>query len=101
MDGLESKPSRIAVLSSSAHSMGSVDLSDLNYTKGRKYKTWEAYGQSKMANILFAKELNARGEGAYIAAAVHPGVIKTNLARHMPKSQLMMFQVAAKVPFLM
>ena len=41
-----------------------------------------------MANILFAKELQARGEGKYIAVSVHPGIIGTNLARHMPEEEL-------------
>jgi len=48
------------------------------------YKGWVAYGQSKIANLLFAKELARRFAGTNKTAnAVHPGVIATNLGRHM------------------
>uniref|UniRef100_A0A7S3H494 Uncharacterized protein n=1 Tax=Spumella elongata TaxID=89044 RepID=A0A7S3H494_9STRA len=71
---------RIVALSSSAHNMGKVLPSDLHYTKGRPYKGWEAYGQSKLANLLFAKGLADRLKGTpATAVAVHPGIIHTNL----------------------
>lgn len=63
----------MVVLSSSGHRLGNLDLDDLHYTKGREYNQWQAYGASKVANILFAKELYARGEGKYVTASVHPG----------------------------
>lgn len=99
--GLDAPPSRIAVLSSSVHNTGDVVLEDLNYTKGRKYEKMEAYGSSKMANLLYAQELHKRGEGAYIAASLHPGAINTNLARHMSKFERAAFSVVVKIPFLM
>jgi len=71
---------RVVVLSSSAHNMGKVVPSDLHYTNGRAYKGWEAYGQSKLANLLFAKGLADRLKGTpATAVSVHPGVIQTNL----------------------
>lgn len=71
---------RIVVLSSSAHSMGSVKPEDLHFTQGRHYKAWVAYGQSKLANMLFAKSLADKLKDNNIAAvSVHPGVIQTNL----------------------
>ena len=74
---------RIVVLSSSAHNFGSVKPDDLHYTKGRRYVSWEAYGQSKLANLLHAKALADRLKGTSLTAvAVHPGVIKTNLWRY-------------------
>lgn len=80
---------RVVVLSSSAHSMGSVLVEDLHYcTSGvRSYSAWGAYGQSKQANLLFAMALEKRfaadGFGANCTAvSVHPGVIKTNLWRN-------------------
>jgi len=80
-------PSRVVTLSSMAHQMiKEVDLNDLHYTKGRKYSAWNAYAQSKLANILFARGLHARlmrEEGNQITSlAVHPGVIGTDLWRH-------------------
>lgn len=71
---------RIVVLSSVAHNMGNVIVSDLHYTNGRKYAAWEAYGQSKLANLLFAKALADRLKGTPLTAlAIHPGTIQTNL----------------------
>lgn len=57
---LQSKPSRVVVLSSVAHMISGVDLEDLNYTKGRKYGAWSSYGQSKTADIFLARELSRR-----------------------------------------
>lgn len=81
-----SKPARIVYLSSLAHNRGNVDVADLHFSKGRKYTPWGAYGQSKKANMLEARELadQLRTEAPHITvASVHPGVIATNLGRHM------------------
>lgn len=76
---------RVVVLSSSAHRSaprGGIRLDDLDASRG--YSGWIAYGQSKLANILFARGLAKRFAGTKRTAnAVHPGVIKTNLGRHM------------------
>ncbi len=76
---------RVVSLSSSAHTnppRGGI-AKDLSF--GRGYSPWKAYGQSKLANLLFARELARRlGDGTgQMACAVHPGVILTNLARHL------------------
>ena len=77
---------RVVMTSSSAHTAappGGVVLDDLGCERG--YRPWVAYGQSKIANILFARELARRFAGSRRTAnAVHPGVIATNLGRHMP-----------------
>lgn len=81
----QSSPVRIVSLSSSAHKFGAIDGNDLHFKKGRAYSAWPAYGQSKLANLLFAKSLSDRYKelGKDISAvAVHPGVINTNLTRH-------------------
>ena len=81
-------PSRVVVVSSLAHNRGSVVVDDLHFEKGRKYNDWVAYGQSKMANILFTKELADQLVGTQVTAVcLHPGVIQTNLARHIPMVQ--------------
>src|SRR5205085_4234881 len=60
-----------------------IQFDNLNGAKG--YAPWRNYGQSKVANILFAKELARRlGSTGKTANALHPGVIKTNLGRSMP-----------------
>lgn len=72
---------RVVVLSSVAHEMGELDWNDLHYKNGRAYGYgWPAYGQSKLANLLFAKELADRLANTNITVvAVHPGLIQTNL----------------------
>lgn len=81
---------RVVMLSSGAHVYArgkGIDLDDLAWKK-RKYRPWTAYGQSKLANILFAKELAKRLPKGQSANAVNPGVIKTDLWRHLPKASV-------------
>lgn len=77
---------RVVMLSSSAHSMApkvGIEFDNLDGAKG--YTAWKAYGQSKIANLYFAKELARRFAGTKkLAFSVHPGVIQTNLGRHLP-----------------
>jgi len=76
----ESAPSRVVVVSSSLHSGGKIRFDDLHWEKD--YSAQKAYGDSKLANILFARELNRRLEGTNVTAnALHPGVIATELGR--------------------
>jgi len=79
-----SEPARIVNLSSMAHSMGKMNWDDLHYVKG--YSAWDSYGQSKLANVLFTKELQRRfdEEGKNVSCyAVHPGIVQTELMRNM------------------
>jgi NAD(P)-dependent dehydrogenase (short-subunit alcohol dehydrogenase family) len=71
---------RVVTVSSAGHRFGEIDFDNLNAEKG--YDGERAYGQSKLANILFTYELQRRFEGAgvdAIAAAAHPGATATNL----------------------
>ncbi|WP_051664281.1 oxidoreductase [Dyadobacter crusticola] len=75
--------SRIVSVSSLAAIIGKVSLDDLNY-RHRRYNKWEAYGQSKLANLLFIQELSKRlteHKVQSIAVASHPGGSPTNLQR--------------------
>jgi WW domain-containing oxidoreductase len=79
---------RVVMLSSEAHNRAPDEGIAFDNLDGSKdYDAWEAYGQSKLANLLCAKELARRFEqregDERIALAVHPGVINTNLGRHM------------------
>jgi NAD(P)-dependent dehydrogenase (short-subunit alcohol dehydrogenase family) len=72
---------RVVVVSSSLHTSGRIDLDDLNWQR-RSYKPWAAYSQSKLANLLFALELQRRltqAGSAVRATAAHPGYAATNL----------------------
>jgi len=76
--------SRVVTVSSGAHKMGRPDLEDLHWER-RSYRKWQAYGDSKIANLHFTFELQRRlaEEGApTIAVAAHPGVAMTELQRH-------------------
>ncbi len=74
---------RVVTLSSGAHLGGSIDLDDLQW-KTRDYDTSLAYAQSKTANIWFTSELQRRFGDRLLALSVHPGVIRTDLVRHLP-----------------
>jgi NAD(P)-dependent dehydrogenase (short-subunit alcohol dehydrogenase family) len=72
---------RVVTVSSLMHLMGYVSLRDLNWTS-RPYSAWLAYGQSKLANLLFTSELQRRLEATHSpvrAVAAHPGYSHTNL----------------------
>jgi len=74
----------VVTVSSGAHRMGGLDLADLNWQR-RRYGRWEAYGQSKLANLLFTLELERRltAAGSPVRAlAAHPGYSATNLQFH-------------------
>ena len=84
IDLITSTPgSRIVTVSSVAHLFGKIDFSDLNWENG--YKAQAAYGQSKLANLLFTYELQRRLAAAgkdTLAVAAHPGWTETNLQEH-------------------
>ena len=75
---------RVVTVSSGAHRAGSIRLDDLNWEHGH-YNRWRAYGQSKLANLLFTLELQRRlaEAGSDVrAVAAHPGYARTNLQHH-------------------
>lgn len=77
---------RVVMVSSDAHHRAPKEGIQFDNLSGEKgYAPWAAYGQSKLANLLFAKELAVRFAGSdRTANAVHPGVIATQLGRSMP-----------------
>ncbi len=76
---------RVVMTSSDLHKIAPAEGIQFDNLSGeRGYSGWRAYGQSKLANLLFARALAERFAGTERSAnAVHPGVIKTNLDRHM------------------
>ena len=83
---LKTSESRVVTLSSIAHKNGKIRFDDLQ--SRQKYSSIGAYGQSKLACLMFAYELQRRLEkngGSTISVAAHPGVSNTNLSRHYPK----------------
>ncbi len=79
---------RVISLTSTAHKLSDIRWDDIQYTSG-KYDKWQAYGQSKTANTLFANALSRRlKETGGLAFSVHPGGILTPLQRHLPKEEM-------------
>lgn len=78
---------RVVTVSSGTHQMGSIAFDDLNWTH-RRYRPWQAYAQSKLANLLFTFELQRRAAGrglALDALAAHPGYAATKLQVRGPQ----------------
>lgn len=79
---VNSAPSRVINVSSLAHNHNSFSLDNLNAEKG--YRDFLIYGNSKIANILFAKEFAKRFKDKNVkSVALHPGAIRTELARNL------------------
>jgi NAD(P)-dependent dehydrogenase (short-subunit alcohol dehydrogenase family) len=88
MTPLLRKGGRLINLSSAGHRYSNVDLDDPNFER-TAYDPFVAYGRSKTANILFAVAFDRRHRGRGVrAAAVHPGVIETELARHVDPARI-------------
>lgn len=90
----ESAPSRIVTVSSVAHKFSDIDFDDINSTK--KYGGMRVYGKSKLANIMFTRELARRLKGTGVTAnAVHPGPVASNFGRNNPGLMRTMIKVMA------
>ncbi|HJV38634.1 MAG TPA: oxidoreductase [Geothrix sp.] len=86
---------RVVALSSRGHQRAGVDFDDPNFER-RPYDKWQAYGQAKSANVLFAVGLDRRGKARGVRAfAVHPGVILTDLGQHMTDEDRQAFGLTA------
>jgi NAD(P)-dependent dehydrogenase (short-subunit alcohol dehydrogenase family) len=80
---------RVVTLSSGAHRMGKINTDDLNWER-RRYGRWAAYGQSKLANLMFAYELQRRlaaAKSPVQSVAAHPGYASTELQSHTESVQ--------------
>jgi NAD(P)-dependent dehydrogenase (short-subunit alcohol dehydrogenase family) len=78
---------RVVSVSSTGHRRSDIRWDDLEFRLG--YDKWEAYGQAKTANVLFAVQLDALGKDSGVRAfALHPGGILTPLQRHLEKQEM-------------
>jgi NAD(P)-dependent dehydrogenase (short-subunit alcohol dehydrogenase family) len=78
---------RVVAMSSSGHKLSAMRFDDPQFTSG--YDKWQAYGQAKTADSLFAVQLDALGaEHGVRAFAAHPGGIMTELQRHLPREEM-------------
>ncbi|MGH2760284.1 MAG: SDR family oxidoreductase [Actinomycetota bacterium] len=95
--------SRVVTVSSGAHKTGTIDFDDLQ--SERSYGPWKAYGRSKLANLLFAQELNrlsVKSGWGVLSNAAHPGATRTNLQTTGPNlgrdGQRLLGRLALKIP---
>ncbi|XP_054621178.1 retinol dehydrogenase 12, like isoform X1 [Dunckerocampus dactyliophorus] len=89
-----SAPARIINVSSMIHSWGSINLEDINSEKS--YDKQKAYAQSKLANVLFTRSLAQRLQGTGVTAySLHPGVVQTDLWRHLSGPQRFLMKFAS------
>lgn len=78
---------RVVSVSSAGHHYSGIRWDDVHWRSG--YDKWEAYGQAKTANVLFAVELDRRGRDFGVRAfSLHPGGILTPLQRHLPRQEM-------------
>jgi len=85
---LSDQGARVVAVSSRGHQIAGVDFDDIDFER-RPYDKWVAYGQSKTANVLFARALDRRGKGSGVRAfSLHPGQIITDLARHLSAEEM-------------
>ena len=87
---LEHVTGRVVTVASGAHRFGSIDFDDLNWER-KPYRASRAYGQSKLANLLFTAELQRRlitAGSTVLATAAHPGYAATNLQFHSGRRTL-------------
>ena len=78
---------RVVTVASLAHRTGKIEFDNLQSERSYKGKGWDAYNASKLANILFAKELDRRARAAHsrlLSLAVHPGVSTTSIFANGP-----------------
>jgi len=81
---------RVVAVSSGGHRRSGIRWDDVQFEHG--YDKWQAYGQAKTANVLFAVQLDALARDAGVRAfALHPGGILTPLQRHLPKEEMVAF----------
>lgn len=93
---LASNTPRIVNVSSTVHWLSPIRYGDPGFSEGKVYDNFQAYGQSKTANILFSKELSRRyKDDGLLAFSLHPGGVNTNLLRHFDIAQVLKEGVTA------
>jgi NAD(P)-dependent dehydrogenase (short-subunit alcohol dehydrogenase family) len=96
-----SRSPRVVQVSSLAHRFGKIRFDDLHGE--RKYKPWAAYSQSKLAALLFARELQSQSDAhgwGLLSSAVHPGFAKTDLIVNGPGAKSLLFLLSRSLGWM-
>jgi NAD(P)-dependent dehydrogenase (short-subunit alcohol dehydrogenase family) len=93
-----SAPARIVNVASDAHRWGRIRFDDIEATKGYGFMSFPRYGDTKLMNVLFTRELSTRLEGTGVTAScVHPGAVATNIGAP-PKAIAAITKLILKTP---
>jgi NAD(P)-dependent dehydrogenase (short-subunit alcohol dehydrogenase family) len=96
---IQSEPSRVVNVTSSGHYGGTLDLNDLGFERG--YQIMRAYSRSKLAEVLFTRELARRLQGTGVTAnCVHPGAVATSIWDRAPAYTRPIFAVAKRIAMI-
>ncbi|HHG86178.1 MAG TPA: SDR family oxidoreductase [Bacteroidetes bacterium] len=96
----DNAPSRIVNVSSAGHYKGEIDFESFTQIPKGRYSGFAAYGQSKLANVLFTYELTRRLKGSNIVVnCLHPGVVRTNIG-NKKVGRFMRFMWSLMKPFM-
>jgi NAD(P)-dependent dehydrogenase (short-subunit alcohol dehydrogenase family) len=96
---IQSEPSRVVNVTSSGHYGGTLDFNDLGFERG--YQIMRAYSRSKLAEVLFTRELARRLQGTGVTAnCVHPGAVATSIWDRAPAYTRPIFAVAKRIAMI-
>ena len=96
---IQSEPARVVNVSSNGHYGGTLDFDDLGFERG--YQIMRAYSRSKLAEVLFTRELARRLQGTGVTAnCVHPGAVATNIWDRAPAYTRPIFAIAKHIAMI-
>lgn len=91
------KPARVVNVSSKLHRMGHIHQDDPHLSKRGSFNSLEAYAQSKLAQVMFAKECNRRYDGLLHCVSVHPGEVLTDVVRSLPGAMQQLYKMIMRL----
>jgi retinol dehydrogenase 12 len=90
-------PARVVNVSSKLHRMGHIDQKDPHLSKPGGFNSLKAYSQSKLAQVMFAKECNRRYDGVLHCVSVHPGEVLTDVVRSLPGAMQRLYKMIMRL----
>lgn len=90
-------PARVVNVSSKLHRMGHIDQDDPHLAQRGNFNSLKAYSQSKLAQVMFAKECNRRYDGVMHCVSVHPGEVLTDVVRSLPGAMQRLYKMIMRL----